>query len=288
MAKTPTNWGRAVGGRTRGHALAFVLTGIAAVMVAATGASALSPAAMATASASCRDGSGVVWKLRSSWGNPYSSNGVRRFRTNETEFTTRAPVTRVQYAIRTYNGSGRLVQTLQGRRSFDFDYKGIAWLRRNTLDPSSRPGKVRITVTVAARAWPAASWRSASRCWRLLRRLSAPLRRRRLRLPPLSSPAGLSGSHPSRPGRSPAGVPPLHLPPRPDPAHRGGRRYPSAVRVAQLGGDGGRCRRCGLHPRPRRLPVPDRDARRITTPTSTRTGGRSSRRSTPCSRRCTI
>jgi hypothetical protein len=73
---------------------------------------------------------------------------VRRVRTYGTEFTTSAPITRVQYAIRTYDGSGRLVQTLQGRRSFDFDYKGIAWLRRDPLDPRSRPGKARITVSV--------------------------------------------------------------------------------------------------------------------------------------------
>jgi len=73
---------------------------------------------------------------------------VRRVRTYGTEFTTSAPITRVHYAIRTYDATGRLVQTVQGRRSFDFDYKGVAWLRQKTLNPRSRPGKVRITVTV--------------------------------------------------------------------------------------------------------------------------------------------
>ena len=73
---------------------------------------------------------------------------MRRVRTYGTEFTTRAPITRVHYTIRTYDATGRLVQTVQGRRLFDFGHKGIAWLRRNTLDPRSRPGKVRITVTV--------------------------------------------------------------------------------------------------------------------------------------------
>jgi hypothetical protein len=73
---------------------------------------------------------------------------VPRVRTYGTEFTTSAPITRVHYTIRTYDGSGRLVQTVQGRRSFDFDYKGIAWLRRDTLDPRLRAGKVRIIVSV--------------------------------------------------------------------------------------------------------------------------------------------
>jgi len=122
------------------------VAGIVALMFAAVGGSA-SPRAL---TATCADGGGVVWKLRSSWGAPYTSQGVRRVRTYGTEFTTSAPITRVHYTIRTYNGTGRLVQTLQGRRSFDFDYKGIAWLRRNTLNPRSRPGKVRITVTVGS------------------------------------------------------------------------------------------------------------------------------------------
>jgi hypothetical protein len=130
------------------HRIALaVLAGIVALMFAA-GVSAGPPAPTATARATCRDGGGVVWKLRSSWGAPYTSHGVRRVRTYGTEFTTSAPITRVQYTIRTYNGSGRLVQTVHGRRSFDFDYKGSAWLRRNTLNPRSRPGKVRITVRV--------------------------------------------------------------------------------------------------------------------------------------------
>jgi alkaline phosphatase len=130
------------------HRIALaVLAGIVALMFAA-GVSAGPPAPTATARATCRDGGGVVWKLRSSWGAPYTSHGVRRVRTYGTEFTTSAPITRVQYTIRTYNGSGRLVQTVHGRRSFDFDYKGSAWLRRNTLDPPARPGKVRIAVSV--------------------------------------------------------------------------------------------------------------------------------------------
>src|SRR6266513_2206250 len=104
------------GGVVRGvHRIALaVLAGIVALMFASVGVSSGPPAA--TATATCADGGGVVWNLRSSWGAPYTSHGVRRVRTYGTEFTTSAPITRVQYAIRTYDGSGRLVQTLQGRR----------------------------------------------------------------------------------------------------------------------------------------------------------------------------
>jgi hypothetical protein len=139
---------RAAGGVMRRRVAFGALAGVAALLVAASGVSALPPAATTTSSASCRDGGGVRWNLRSTWGAPYTSGGVRRVRTSGTELTTSAPVTRVHYAIKTYDGSGRLVQTLQGRQSFDFDHNGIAWLRRDPLDPRVGPGKARVRVTV--------------------------------------------------------------------------------------------------------------------------------------------
>ncbi|HEV7566746.1 MAG TPA: metallophosphoesterase [Microbacteriaceae bacterium] len=125
-----------------------VFAGIVALSFATAGVSASPHAPVATATATCADGGGVAWHLRTLWGAPYTSHGVRRVRTEGMEFTTSAPVTRVHYTIRTYDGSGRLVQTLQGRRSFDFGFNGIAWLRRDTLDPRSGRGKVRIAVDV--------------------------------------------------------------------------------------------------------------------------------------------
>jgi alkaline phosphatase len=137
------------------HRIALaVLAGIVAIMFATAWVSAGPPAPAATAMATCADGGGVVWNLRSSWGAPYTSQGVRRVRTYGTEFTTSAPITSAHYAIRMYDGSGRLVQTLQGRRSFDFDYKGVAWLRLHTLNPRARPGKARIIVTVGRAGVP--------------------------------------------------------------------------------------------------------------------------------------
>ncbi len=90
----------------------------------------------------------MVWKLRSLWGPAYTRHGVRRVRTLGTEFTTRAPITQVHYAIKMFDGRGRLVQIVRGRRSFDFDRHGASWLRRAMLDPRAGPGKVRITVDV--------------------------------------------------------------------------------------------------------------------------------------------
>jgi hypothetical protein len=56
-----------------------VLAGIVTLTFATAGVSAGPPTA--TATATCADGGGVVWDLRSSWGAPYTSQGVRRVRT---------------------------------------------------------------------------------------------------------------------------------------------------------------------------------------------------------------
>jgi hypothetical protein len=84
------------------------------------------------------------------WGTRYTApHHVTRVHTYATGFTTRArAATTVDYAIKTYNGAGRLLQTLDARdRAFDFK-AGTAWLERNVVNPVSAPGKARITVRV--------------------------------------------------------------------------------------------------------------------------------------------
>ena len=176
-----------------------------------------------------------------------------------------------------------------GRSDFD---KGVAWLRRDTLDPRTGTGKVRITVQVGRAG--------AAGCLVAFRKLA-------LSTAPTGDRLGSADPDASRTGRPATSTSRAHaVAARSDrppdvrasgrvpgtaagrPAHRRRRRHPPAVRVAELGGyRGGRCER-RLHPRPRRLPVPERHARRTTTPTSTRTGVRSSPRSTPSSRRSMI
>jgi hypothetical protein len=124
--------------------LVLVIAGVVGLVFAATGVS----AGARVLTARCADRSGVVWKLRSVWGAPYTSHGLPRVRTGGTELTTSAPITRVHYAIKVFDGRGRLIQNLDGRRSFDFDRGGVSWLRRSTVNPPLEPGRVRIAVTV--------------------------------------------------------------------------------------------------------------------------------------------
>ena len=123
------------------------LAGIAGLAFASAG---LTASGSITQTARCTDGGGAVWKLKSVWGTRYKApHDVTRVHTDGTGFTTRArAATTVDYAIKTYSGAGRLLQTLH-RRDRAFDFKaGRAWLERNVVNPVSAPGKARITVRV--------------------------------------------------------------------------------------------------------------------------------------------
>ena len=103
-----------------------------------------------TQTATCVDGGGTRWRGRSAWGATYTdANGVRRVSNDSTGFTSAAAAaTTVDYAVKTYNGAGRLLRTLaEYDRPFDFA-GGQRSLVRNPLNAPSAPGKARITVTV--------------------------------------------------------------------------------------------------------------------------------------------
>lgn len=126
-----------------------VLVAIAGLTFTATGFTATRSIAL---TATCTDGGGAVWKLKSVWGARYRArHGATRVHTYTTGFTTDArAATTVDYAIKTYSGTGRLLQILHARdRSFDFK-SGSAWLKRNVVNPVSAPGRARITVRVGA------------------------------------------------------------------------------------------------------------------------------------------
>jgi hypothetical protein len=126
-----------------------VLVGIAALTSSTAGFAATRSIAL---TATCTDGGGAVWTLKSVWGPRYKArHGATRVHTYTTAFTTNAPAAKsVDYAIRTYSGAGRLLQTLHAHgRAFDFKAGG-AWLKRNVINPVSAPGKARITVKVGA------------------------------------------------------------------------------------------------------------------------------------------
>ncbi len=138
---------------SRRHVVLATLVGITACLVGAGLASAATPqarAAVITQTGRCTDRGGAVWHVSSVWGAKYRArHGATRVHTYATSFTTRDDAaTTVDYAIKTYSGSGRLLQILKARhRPFDF-HGGAASFTRNVINPVSAPGKARITVHV--------------------------------------------------------------------------------------------------------------------------------------------
>ena len=102
----------------------------------------------ATTTTSCRDGGGVTWKSKVTWGNPYAgADGRTHVALESARWTsTRGGTVPTDSVVKTYDGQGRLVQTLT--RTGRFDYRsGARYDGRNPRDPISAPGKSKVTVT---------------------------------------------------------------------------------------------------------------------------------------------
>ncbi len=102
-----------------------------------------------TKTASCVDGGGTTWTAHSIWGNDYTAGGVPFARNRVAGFTSSSlTATTVDYAIRTYNADGKLVQVMGERdRAFDFAI-GSRFLDRNPANPPSSPGKAKVVISV--------------------------------------------------------------------------------------------------------------------------------------------
>ncbi len=129
-----------------------LLAGLAAICLVGAGLSATGPQRVAeaavTRNGSCVDGGGVTWISTVTWGSPYRDpNGVTRVPVNDAGWTTtRTGTVPTDSVVRSYDGSGRLLQTL--RRTARFDYRaGVRYDVRNPLNPPSAPGRAKITVT---------------------------------------------------------------------------------------------------------------------------------------------
>lgn len=105
------------------------------------------PATAATATASCRDGANLTWKTKVTWGAPYvSSDGKTRVAIDLAGWsTTRSGSVPTDSTVKTYDGSGKLVQTLTRTSRFNYQ-SGTRYDSRNPTNPISAPGKVRVTV----------------------------------------------------------------------------------------------------------------------------------------------
>jgi len=122
-----------------GLVVAFVF---ALTLVGATPVQAADPATTAT----CVDGGGIRWSTKVVWGKPYvSADGVRRVRVDYAGWTTNSRAVATDSTVKSYNGSGALVQTLVRTASPDYRL-GTVYDSRNPANPTS--GGAKITVSV--------------------------------------------------------------------------------------------------------------------------------------------
>lgn len=100
--------------------------------------------------ATCVDGGGTRWTVQSVWGaHTIGASGVPVAPNDTTGFTTTArTATTVDYAVKVYDGRGRLVQTLSEQdRSFNFR-SGRTFFNRNPKNVAAAPRDARIVVSV--------------------------------------------------------------------------------------------------------------------------------------------
>ncbi|GAA2092032.1 hypothetical protein GCM10009841_00680 [Microlunatus panaciterrae] len=96
---------------------------------------------------SCVDGGGVAWRSKVTWGSTYVSSGVTRVSVNFAGWTTtRSGIIPTDSVVKSYDGSGRLLQTLTRTASVNYT-GGTFYDARNPLNPPSAPGRAKVTVS---------------------------------------------------------------------------------------------------------------------------------------------
>lgn len=122
-----------------------VTIGAAVLML---GVGAVAPAQAVEQTSSCTDGGGTSWQTLTRWGGTYvDASGTTRITNNYVAWTTKAEMRPTQTTVRSYDGSGKLLQTLFRERAFDYA-GGTLRDSRNPLDPPSAPGRAKIVLTV--------------------------------------------------------------------------------------------------------------------------------------------
>jgi hypothetical protein len=103
--------------------------------------------AAVTQSATCADEGGIRWSSRAIWGDTYvDAEGDRRVSVDYVGWTTtKAGTVPTDSSVRTYDGNGTRLQSLDWTGVKDY---GSEYESRNPMNPVSSPGKSKITVTL--------------------------------------------------------------------------------------------------------------------------------------------
>ena len=99
-----------------------------------------------TTTGSCVDGGGMTWHTKVIWGGNYrSSTGKSKVSVDYAGWTSTLGRLRTDSIVRTYDGAGRLVQTLKRTATVNYQL-GTVYAARNPVNPPS--GRPRIVITV--------------------------------------------------------------------------------------------------------------------------------------------
>lgn len=134
--------------RPRANRLVTISTATVGIAVLMLGLGANSVAQAVEQTSACSDGGGTAWSTMTHWGGTYvDASGTTRVTNNYVAWTTNHEWRPTQTTVRTYDGSGKLLQTLFRERGFDYN-AGTSRDARNPLDPPSSPGRAKVVLTV--------------------------------------------------------------------------------------------------------------------------------------------
>ena len=97
----------------------------------------------------CVDEGGVRWNAKAVWGEVYANTGGSAVIAMDYAgwTTTKSGTVKTDSIVKTYDGSGSLLQTLSRTGSYAYG-SGTAYKSRNPLNPPSSPGKSKVVVTL--------------------------------------------------------------------------------------------------------------------------------------------
>ena len=122
--------------------------GTLAMTVLLAGWLVVSPAQAATTrttTGSCVDGGGVTWHTKVAWGDTYTASGVRKVAVDRASWSSTLAVVATDSSVRTYDGAGRLLKSLNRTQTVDYR-QGTVSASRDPVNPPS--GNARIVVRV--------------------------------------------------------------------------------------------------------------------------------------------
>jgi hypothetical protein len=135
--------------KTRNLSRIVALGAVAALSLATLFIAASAASAATEQTATCVDGGGVRWNSKAVWGAAYpNAAGAATITMDYAGWTTtKSGTVNTDSSVKTYSGSGALLQTLTWTGAFGYG-SGTIYKGPNPLNPPSSPGKSKVVVAL--------------------------------------------------------------------------------------------------------------------------------------------